>query len=230
MGFFSSGWAIKDGVVTIPNGIDPWVGYRFILEAIYDGHLPVTRVIGYHINTSSANKRLRESRIFERDQNCADDRLTIAANLSHLLVLDYNTTLLHTEIAKGVIKVSNTVFTFSRHPVLVLSSRDYIVTALNELSLDLVVSTATGYSGADVNYKKIMEQRGGRTAKTRYFPVYSYHNIIDFVSVLPFAGGNQIRLRYKYGVTDDVLMQMFECLFSSTETGEWHTKYREVLR
>ena len=46
MGFIDTGWSLSDGVITIPEWANKWAAYRFILEAINDGHIPTARLIG----------------------------------------------------------------------------------------------------------------------------------------------------------------------------------------
>lgn len=227
MGFLDSGWSIANGRVLAPSKYDPWTAYRFILEAIYDGHLPITRIIGYHVTTSNSARTARSSRIVERDQNCADDRLTIASNLTNILFVDYTKPKAHVEEHTGVMRVSEIEFTYSRKPIPVLTTQDYMLTSLAGVSMDLTLSTSTGYKDANENYTKIMSSKIA-VSRTRYFPLFSYHNIIDFVKVLPFTG-KDIILRYEYGMTDAYLTEIFEQLFIMKLDNNWCSKYREIL-
>lgn len=231
MGFLDTGWLISGGIIVPPAHVDPWTAYRFVQEAIYDGHLPVTRIIGYHITTSKSAKTARSSRIIERDQNCADDRLTIASNLSNIVLIDYAAPKAHIEEHSGIWNVSAVDFTYSRKKLNVLTTQDYMLTSLTGVSLDLALQTNTGYRDANENYERIMSSRASTTAtmRTRYFPLFSYHNVMDFVSVLPYDGSGTIVLRYYFGMNDNYLLQMFEQLFEKKPDVEWCRGYQEIL-
>ena len=237
MGFIENGWTVSNGIVTTPSGIDMWIAYKFIQEAIYDGHLPVNRIIGFYATTGTAPRSARGARIIERDQNCAEDNFTIAAHLSKVLILDYDakSPVLHTSAVKGELTVDNLEWTSSARKLRVLSSHPYIMRALGTAAIDAIFTTGTGYISADENFETIMKvltKRSGekkrKVSRTRYFPVFSYHNIIDFVKVLPFMG--EIRLRYEHGFTDADLVLLFEKLFEKGVTDSWSENYSEVLR
>lgn len=227
MGFINTGWSIRDGIIHIPEHIEPWLGYRFILEAIYDGHLPVTRVIGYHLTTSKKAPSVKDSRLIDRDRNCIDDRLTIASNISKLLVMNYTVPRMHSMVSSGELKPSTAQFLFSQKEIPVLSPQDYILTAVNEVKAEFVLSTATGYQDANANFARLMQSKAV-VSKTRYFPLFSYHNISDFIRVLP-PEGRTIKLRYLYGMTDAYLLEMFEMMFEVKGKGAWYKNYEEVL-
>lgn len=227
MGFIDSGWQIINGVIAPPSNINPWRAYKFIQEAIYDGHLPVTRIIGYSIRVDKQKKSARSERILERDQSCADDRLTIASNLSNVLLMDYVSPRAHTDSYQGLMTVSNANFSFSKQPIIALSTKDYIVRSLEKVCFDMVLSTSTGYRDANENFEKIMKSRSV-VSKTRYFPMFSYHNIIDFINVLPFVD-NKIEVRYSYGMNDTYLTIMFEKLWENRTDKDWCSNYQEIL-
>lgn len=226
MDFLERGWKLERGTISIPPNLDKWKAYKFIQEAIYDGHIPVTKVIGYYPSTSGASRSARASRVLERDQNCAEDRFSIAANLSKVLIIGYDYKAIHTESVTGVMTVDNAGWNSSKKAVTVLSPEQYILRALKDVSLDMVVKTNTGYVSADENYESIMKSRA-RVSKTRYFPIHSYHNIIDFVKVLPF-NGQDIRLRYSFGMNDAYMIILLNKLFESGDS-DWLDGYKEVL-
>lgn len=228
MGFKDNGWSINNGLVTPPPGLDTWTAYRFILEAIYDGHLPVTRIIGYDYRTDSVRKATRGGGILERNKGCQDDRMTIVANLSKIVLLDFSGYKTRTAEVDGVMTLSNAHFSYSKKPIVALSTKDYILTSTTKATLDLVVNKCTDYRDASYNYTKIQEV-SSTSSKTRFLPMFSYHNIIDFVRVLPLDG-NKIQLSYLYGMTDDYLVRMFEDLFTMKLDKEWCTKFSEVLK
>lgn len=229
MEFRESGWLINNGEVTFPSGLDPIVAWHFVQEAIYDGHLPVVRAIGYRLNTDSSANIHKNGSMLDRFQSCAEDRMSLVANFSNLLfIVDPAVKMVRAREFTGVLQASNAVFTASAKPIKVLSTRDVLMTALEEASLDLSVALGTGYQSADINYDKI-RQANPRRAKTSIFPMYSYHNIMDFVRVFPYVGDGKIRLHYKYGMTDDVLTSMFERLFELKLDKEWCSQYKEVL-
>lgn len=229
MGFLESGWSIFNGEVTFPVGLDPLRAWHFVHEAIYDGHLPVVRAIGYSLNTPTKANIVKSGGVLERFQNCAEDRMSLVASFSSLLFLVSSAAKrVRVDEHVGVLSVSNAMFTESAKPVTVLSTRENLMTALAPVSVDIAVSPGTGYVSADINYERI-RQRNTRIAKTRMFPMYSYHNIIDFVSVLPYRGDGKIRLRYTYGMTDSILMGMFMELFEEKPDKDWCGMYKEVL-
>lgn len=230
MGFFESGWFIGNGEVTIPSNIDPIRAWHFVQEAIYDGHLPVVRAIGYSLNTpSKANIVKSNGNVLNRFQNCAEDRMSLVASFSNLLfIVPATAKRVRVDEHVGVLLASKAVFTESAKPVTVLSTRENLMTALETVSVDLAVHTSTGYVSADENYRRI-QQRNPHIAKTRMFPMYSYHNIIDFVSVIPYTGDGKIHLRYKHGMTDSILMNMFVDMFNDCSDKEWAGQYEEVL-
>lgn len=237
MGFIENGWKVSNGVVTPPLGMDMWMAYKFIQEAIYDGHLPVNRIIGFYAATGTAPRSARGARIIERDQNCAEDNFTIAAHLSKVLILDYDakSPVIHTSAIKGELTVSNVDWTSSTRKLRVLSSHPYIMRALGPAAIDAIFATGTGYVSADENFEtiiKVLAKRSGekkrKVSRTRYFPIFSYHNIIDFVKVLPFTG--EIRLRYEHGFEDSDLVLLFEKLFEKGISDSWSENYSEVLK
>lgn len=219
MGFVDSGWSLNNGIVTAPAGSNKWAAYRLILEAIYDGHIPITRVVGYHISSSTLVKNARGSRIFERDINSADDRLTIAANLSELLIPGYPGEQIHTLPLEGRVTIDKLKVMVSQKEIPVLSSNEYILTTISAINLDLALSESVGYKNADYNYDIILKQRGGRVSKTRFFPIYSYHCLVKFIRVLPFDG--TIRLVYRHGMSDAILLPMLEKMFTWSESKIW---------
>jgi hypothetical protein len=227
MGFCDSGWAIIDGVVTYPSNIDPFTAYRFVLEAIYDGHLPVTRVIGYDYITPGARKSHTGSGMVERFKDCLEDRMTIASNLSKLLFLDTSYSKARTDSVDGELRVSNTRFTYSYNELKVISTEDYILKSACEAALELVLNKSTGFRDAGFNFDRV-QSLSRSSSKTRYFPLYSYHNIIDFVRVLPPVNG-VIKLHYKYGMNDQYLINMFEEMFAMKPDKDWLANYPEVL-
>lgn len=228
MGFLDSGWLITNGMVVYPENIDPRVAYKFVHEAIYDGHLPITKIIGYHIMVDNKKKSVRSERILERDQSCADDRLSVASNLSKIIVMDYTSPRAHSAQVKGLIDIHNIAFQFSQRRIPILSTHEKILTALDTASLDVMLSTSTGCRDANENFEKIMGTKL-TTSRTRYFPIFSYHNIMDFVRVLPF-NGTLVQLRYDCGMTDEYLTTVFEKLFELKPDKEWCKKYQEILR
>lgn len=188
----------------------------------------MTRVIGYHLTTSKKAPSVKDSRLIDRDRNCIDDRLTIASNISKLLVLNYTVPRMHSMVSSGTLKPSSSQFLFSQKNIPVLCTQDYILTAVNEVKAEFVLSTATGYQDANVNFAKLMQSKAV-VSKTRYFPLFSYHNIVDFVRVRP-PEGRTIRLHYMHGMTDEYLLEMFELLFETKGKDSWYKKYEEVLQ
>lgn len=238
MGFTDSGWSIRDGVIIPPSGLPIEKAYRFVLEAIYDGHLPVTKVIGFYVRHNSVSKSSKA--MVERNKACIDDQMTIATNLSKLLVLNFgmNIRRMTTTSIKGAMTVSNTDFVYSKEKIAVLSTGDYLLTSYSETSVDVVINKSTGYRDASHNHKIILDNsalvRTGAnirqsSAKTRYLPIYSYHNIIDFVNVLPpQPGQNTLKLMYYYGMNDIYLTCMFEDLWQTPDI-KWKSMYPEVF-
>lgn len=228
MGFADSGWKISNGVVTYPATLDPWIAYRFIIESIYDGHLPVTRIIGYAYRTDSLKKMVTGRSMLERNKDCLDDKMTIVSNLSKILLLNYSGTRVATSAVDGVMKVSSMDFMYSKKKIEVLSTTDYILRSSTVATLDLAVNKCTGYRDAQYNYNKI-KSSSKTTSNTRYLPMFSYHNIIDYVNVLPPVNG-QIRLMYNFGMTDEYLTAMFEDMFTLRPDTVWCSNYAEVFK
>lgn len=239
MGFTDSGWSIRDGVVTPPPGMPIELAYRFVLEAIYDGHLPVTKVIGFYVRHNSVSKSAKA--MVERNKACLDDQMTIATNLSKLLVLNFglNIRKLSTTAAVGEMRVSNVDFQYSKEKIAVLSTADYLLTSHSETAIDMIINKSCGYKDASYNHKIILDNsalvRAGASirssaAKTRYLPLFSYHNIIDFVNVIPpQPGQSTLRLMYYFGMNDIFLTCMFEDLWQTPDI-KWKSRYSEVFK
>lgn len=157
------------------------------------------------------------------NMNSADDRLTIAANLSELLVPGNPPEQIHTVPLSGKITIDNFKAVVSTREVPVLSSNNYVLTTISEINLDLALSKSVGYKSADYNYDCIMKQRGGHVSKTRFFPIYSYHSLVKFIRVLPWDESSTIRLKYMHGITDSILLPMLEEMYTWTESKEWLT-------
>lgn len=204
------------------------LAWNFVHQAIYDGHLPVTRAIGYHLTTTSSASNTQAMAVLKRFSNSAEDKMTLVASFSKLLFCGAdNLKRVRLECDPGEVLVSKSTFLFSMKPIITLSTADYLFKALDVVNVDLAVATATGYVDPDVNFEKIMSDNK-HISKTRMFPMFSYHSVIDFVTVIP-PDGNIIRMLYRHGMTDEIMSVLFERLFAQGIKSDWHMRYKEIL-
>lgn len=226
--FNEAGWRIENARVYYPSTVTKQMAYKFVLEAIYDGHLPVTRVIGYNPVTPTVSKS-ETQHMLSRSPDSLDDKMSIVSNLSKILIIDAGTFKPSTQAAVGEINVGNMGLMYSAQPLRVLSTGHYIMTSTAESSLNLVVNCDTQFRDAQYNYNVIMGVAKTRE-KSRYTPMMSYHNIIDYVNILPPVQSDEsIHLMYNYGMTDEYLTLFFNRLFNTETDIEWRKTWEGLL-
>lgn len=223
----TKGWKIQNGIVTYPENIDPKKAYRFLLEAVYDGHLPVTRVIGYTLVTAKINKSSSGKGMFSRSPSGLDDKMSIVSNVSKLLIIEDNIKKPSSKATIGEVNIDNVVLQYSMKPLTVLSTGHYIMSNTEETSLEFVVNCCTGFRDAQYNYNQIMKV-SNTEARSRYTPMPSYHNIIDFVSIRPLDDSGVLKLHYSHGMKDEYFRIIFDRLFKGVYADDW-AKNSEVL-
>lgn len=229
MGFRENGWSIEDTTIRYPSDIPEMRAWKFVQEAIYDSHLPVMKAIAYYLNNPEKGVSSEQRRFIRRFPGCAEDRMTLVANFSKLLFpLSDNVKRVRIDQAKGAVTMDNAVFLVSTKPVRVLSTDNQLYTALDSVSAELCVALGTGYVSPDENYEKIRKMNK-TTSKTRLFPMFSYHSIVDFVRVIPPKGDGVIHVRYDHGMTGDDLLVLFERLYEYKIDKEWCAEYKEIL-
>lgn len=233
MGFTDRGWKISGGIVVPPADIPIEKAYQFILEAIYDGHLPVYRIIGFNYSSSKINKTTSGEEAVQRYKGCLDDRMTLVANLSKILLLRVTGSKPKTAAMCGTMTVDNMNITYSNKPIIALSPSQAVMRTHIMSRLEFVINKSTGYKDAAHNFGQIMAINGANrngkvTPKTRFMPMYSYHNIIDFVRVFPLMD-NTIRLAYDYGMNDEYLTELFEDLATMKCDPTWLQNYGGML-
>lgn len=229
MGFLEKGWVIEDNIIKYPAGLDSFRAWKFVQEAIYDSHLPVMRAIAYYLNNPGKGVSSEQKRFIRRFPGCAEDRMTLVANFSKLLFpLSDSVKRVRIDQAKGNVTMETASFLVSTKPVRVISTADHLYTALDSVSAELCVSLGTGYVSPDENYEKIRKMNKN-TAKTRLFPMFSYHSVVDFVRVFPPTNDGVIHVRYDHGMTGDDLQVLFERLFELRTDRDWCDSYEEIL-
>ena len=222
------GWKIENGVITYPSYLDMYTAYRFVLEAIYDGRIPVTKIIGYTFVTANIKKQSAGKDMFSRSPGGLDDKMSIIANVSKLVLMRDGIFKPSTRAQAGEVTIHNMDLTYSQEPCITFSTGEYIMSNTVETSLEMVASCDTGYRDAQYNYNQIMKVARAKT-KSRYTPMPSYHNIMDFVQVVPPVNDGKLRLHYKYGMTDEYFRILFNRLFSLLNNNEWAVKFKEVI-
>ena len=162
--------------------------------------------------------------------SCAEDGMTLAKNLSELLVCDYSVPRMIVDAKKEVVTLNNAVFQYSKRNIKVLYPRDRIFTSIEPATLQMVLNADVGIRGADYNYNVLRKTTATTTSNvTRYFPIFSHHDLVDYVRVLPFDG-QKINIRMRNGMPADILSDMFEQLFTRTIDDPWRGNYEEILK
>lgn len=163
--------------------------FRFLHEAIKDNKLYVTKVIGFRISETGASNKIKT--YIARNINMSDSYTEIMRNLQDKLFFTKESHV-DVQLALGENTMTNTKFMKNRVSMSVLASNPYIArTSRKGVKLTLFLTTYNGFSSMEDNSKIVGE---------KYFPMYTYFSINDYVRILPpIPGDTTVRIRYYNG-------------------------------
>lgn len=174
--------------------------YRFFLQAIYDAHLPVTKAIGFALNTP---KQLMKQSAVNRCSQCLENMIEIASNLDDKVFFNVSNNIVSSGYMEGKISTEDVIFTSNAKQVEILCVKPYIMTSIQVLNLEIFVESGVGFRSMEENSREIN--------KSKYFPLNSYHSLLGYVRVLPYNG--HIRYKLYRGMTPDKLRDVFYDLY-----------------
>ena len=170
--------------------------FRFVHRAILDAHLPVMKAKGFALNTS---KKLYSQSATKRCSYCLENMVEIASNLDDKIFFNVTNKHVISDQITGVVSADMSIFTSNEKPAEIMYVYKDIMTTIKPLGIDIYVDTDTGY--------KTMQENSACIGKSKYFPINSYHTIVDYVKVLPYNG--EVRYRLHNGMTPERLRNMF---------------------
>lgn len=187
-----------NGNTIIVPGMSLEEGYTRFRRAILDGEVPVTMPIGFCLNTP---KNTSYTTAIDRNASCQESMVSIASNVSGLVLVGDMDSVVDTEEAQGILTTGNALWRSKGknacHPI----NRDrHLLTAVEPMSLQLFVHKAAGYHS--------MEENAARMGSSLYFPLNTCHSLVDYVSVLPLMG-DSIQVRYRQGMTAEQFQEIW---------------------
>lgn len=197
----------KDGIVIL-QGEDPVIVYKDIRRAFMDGELPVHKVIGFKI----VNPR-RLSNINKRESAIAESVFDIATNLSKLTfvgIKDNVCTIATNELSNIPMDTGSLELTLNGRRIEPIDNQVYICTPVSEVSLRLVVASNIGEVTMDTNCDLLKYNIDNHEA---YFPIQTYHSLVNYVTILPWFGKGDIRYKLNSStstLTDDILNSIWK--------------------
>ena len=207
----------KEDHIEIPsdfNEEEKYLLYQFVLQAILDAHLPVAKAIGFSLN---ASKKLYKQSAIKRCSLCLENMVEIASNLDDKIFLNVqNNRVISGEIT-GKLTADMKVFTSNTKPVDILYIEPDIMTTIKPLSIDIYVDVDCGYNQMSINSLKI--------GKNNFFPMNTYHTVMDYVRVLPYNG--EIRYKLLNGMKPDMLKTLFIYLLGLYSGNDMRKEERE---
>lgn len=180
----------------VPGDINPLILHRFMRQSILDAHLPIIKPIGFALN---ASKKLHKQSATERCSYCLENMIEIASNLDNIVFLDVSNNRVISEQGVGEISVDKPIFFSNTRPVRTLYTQPHVMTTIKPLSIEIFVTENTGY--------KTMKDNSKIMTKDKFFPLNSYHHIIEFVRILPFNG--KIQYKLLNGMTPEELRALY---------------------
>ena len=176
---------------------------KFMRQCIYDSKLYVTKAIGYRVigdinkSTISVNisrsKRLGDS--YVEMSTLLEDKI-----FTDVKAVDRESVILPLHLGLNTLD-TDCQFVVNREPIEVLWTKPLVGRALQgPVKIDVLITTAQGHRDM---------RRNSKTMSDNYFPMNSYHTVIDYVRVEPTPAGNLVKLHYDFGMTPEVLQRMF---------------------
>ena len=207
----------KDGVVQLHAGESLIQAYRNTLDIIYDNKLPLTKVIGFYVEDNfSAN-----SKSLDRNKSVMENMIQLSSNLSKVVFVPFRDmiekdsnkfTLIKLRARRGEIVTTKTKDAFKRNTSAVqpITESQHILSALNDVSLTMIVIDYAGYVSME-SAASLIEQAvsGFEREGSSFFPMNTDFSLIDYVKILPPQNG-RISYRLENGMTDETLNLYWE--------------------
>ncbi len=170
---------------------NPELVFSFLHEAVLDSRLYIAKAIGFQV--SVPDMRARSSTYIARHTEIADSYVEIMKYLQDKIFLTRDVEV-SIPLRVGVNTMETTTVVKSRKPVECRYVDPYICRVLRkECSIKLVLALGNGY----MDMQKCSSEIG-----PKYFPLYTYFYLGDFVRILPpIPGDKTVRLRYYHGFT-----------------------------
>lgn len=172
---------------------NPELIFCFLHEAILDSHLYLSKAIGFRI--SVPDTRAKSSTFIARHSEIADSYTEMMSHIQDKIFLTMEQRVA-VALVPGVNTLENSFFKKSRKHIECRYVDSYICRVLRkECTLKLVLALNNGY----MDMKQCSAEVG-----VKYFPLYTYFNLGDFVRVLPPEPGEKaVRVRYYNGFTGE---------------------------
>lgn len=186
--------------------------YREIRSQLMDGGIPITMPIGFQLATGTNNT----VRITDKDVSIQEPLIAISRNVLGLVFLGLESGIVTAKVPGGDIlysgvnwrgRESNSADRKSiniSNPLvdcMCICKDRYILRAVREAGIRFFLHTACSRRSMGDNAKILKNDS--------YLPLPSEHNLLNYVSVLPYNKDGVLRVIYKNGMCDDYLNRIY---------------------
>ena len=196
----------EDGLYLGNSSLDLLKVYHFLHSAIADDHLPVWKVCGFNVSSSTNIKG--KGSATERCINLMENNIEVSYNLTDKVFIDPVCSMASIVEYDGDLDVVNneSPIMCGSKPVKILSTNSHIFTSMDPVTIRLKLYQGTGYMAMKDTYAMMCDNA--------YFPMAVRFSINDFCRIKPPMFKDHVAYVLSGGLTADDLRHHFLALLS----------------